>query len=89
MDNISDIALFNSLKELQEDDIVIRHQYNKMPVRVEYSLSKKGKTLIPVLDVISTLAFHNSDISLYKGKHFEKFHRSSFKPLYKKNIQPK
>lgn len=83
MENISDAALADSLKELQESGIVIRHQYNEMPVRVEYSLSEKGKTLIPVLNVISAWAVHHSDIGLYRGKHFEEVHRSSFRPLDK------
>lgn len=79
MDNISDAALADSLKELQEKGIVSRRQYNEMPIRVEYSLSEKGKTLLPVLNVISDWAVENStdDIN-YVGKHFEKVHRATF-----------
>lgn len=84
MDNISDAALADSLKELQESGIVVRHQYNEMPVRVEYSLSDKGKTLLPVLDVISEWAVkHGEDETVYKGKHFEEVHRLDFKKFEK------
>ncbi|WP_299285123.1 helix-turn-helix domain-containing protein [uncultured Mucilaginibacter sp.] len=37
------------LKELQEDGLIIRHDYQEKPPRVEYELSERGKTLIPVL----------------------------------------
>lgn len=78
MENISDAALADSLRELQESGVINRHQYNEMPVRVEYSLSDKGKTLIPVLDVISDWAINNSDESIYKGRHFEQDHQVKF-----------
>ena len=46
---ITNTMLAQSLKELEADGLVIRKQYDEMPVRVEYSLSKKTKTLIPIL----------------------------------------
>lgn len=79
MENISDAALADSLKELQKDGIVERKQYNEMPIRVEYSLTKAGKSLIPVLDTISNWAVHHSNINIYKGFHFDKVHRDKFK----------
>lgn len=41
------------LKELEEDGIIYREQYNQVPPKVEYSLTKKGKTLVPILDLMS------------------------------------
>ena len=41
--------LAQSLKEMESDGLVIRKQYDEMPVRVEYSLSEKAKSLIPIL----------------------------------------
>ena len=78
MENISDAALADSLKELQQQGIVERKQYNEMPIRVEYSLTKKGKSLIPVLDTISEWAVEHSSIDSYHGKHFDKVHKDSF-----------
>lgn len=46
---ITNTMLANSLKDLMESGLVARHQYNEMPVRVEYGLTGKGTTLIPVL----------------------------------------
>lgn len=79
MENISDAALADSLKELQNAGILERHQYNEMPIRVEYSLTPKGKTLIPVLDTISDWAIQNSPVDIYKGKHFDEVHREKFR----------
>ena len=46
---ITNTMLANSLKELENDGMVIRKQYDEMPVRVEYSLTDKAKSLIPIL----------------------------------------
>ena len=46
---ITNTMLANSLKELEADGLVERKQYDEMPVRVEYSLTKKTKNLIPIL----------------------------------------
>ena len=46
---ITNTMLANSLKELESDGLVLRKQYDEMPVRVEYSLSRKAKSLIPIL----------------------------------------
>ncbi|WP_428026040.1 winged helix-turn-helix transcriptional regulator [Arcobacter sp.] len=42
--------LSNQLKELEVDKLIIRKEYPMIPPKVEYSLSKKGQTLIPILD---------------------------------------
>ena len=46
---ITNTMLAQSLKELEHDGLVCRRQYDEMPVRVEYSLTEKAKSLIPIL----------------------------------------
>ncbi len=46
---ITNTMLANSLKELESDGLVQRRQYDEMPVRVEYNLTDKAKSLIPIL----------------------------------------
>ncbi|SFG08066.1 transcriptional regulator, HxlR family [Lachnospiraceae bacterium C7] len=46
---ITNTMLSQSLKELEQDGLVKRTQYDEMPVRVEYSLTPKAKTMIPIL----------------------------------------
>ena len=46
---ITNTMLSNSLKEMIDDGLVVRTQYDEMPVRVEYSLTPKAQSLIPIL----------------------------------------
>lgn len=71
-------TLLKGLKELQQQDIVSRHQYNEMSIRVEYDLTKKGRSLIPILDTISDWAIAHSDEDIYQVKHVDKVHRAKF-----------
>ncbi|MGN0241806.1 MAG: winged helix-turn-helix transcriptional regulator [Candidatus Weimeria sp.] len=52
MKNITDAVLAATLKELIKDDLVNRKSYNEIPPRVEYSLTEKGKSVIPILQSI-------------------------------------
>lgn len=52
MCNITDAVLATTLKELIRDGIVNRKQYEEIPPRVEYSLTEKGKSVVPILQSI-------------------------------------
>jgi DNA-binding HxlR family transcriptional regulator len=41
--------LASSLRELEEAGLVVRKQYMEMPLRVEYSLTDRCGSLIPIL----------------------------------------
>lgn len=47
---ISYKTLSTSLKELQADQLINREEYPQIPPKVEYSLTERGKSLIPILD---------------------------------------
>lgn len=49
MVNITDAVLASTLKDLIADDIVARKQYNEIPPKVEYTLTDKGKSVVPIL----------------------------------------
>ena len=49
---ISFKTLSLSLKELEADGLIIRKEYPQIPPKVEYSLSERGKSLVPVLDAM-------------------------------------
>lgn len=49
---ISRKVLTTQLKELVEDKLVTRTSFNETPPRVEYSLTDKGKELIPIFKEI-------------------------------------
>lgn len=47
-------TLTDSLKGLELDGLVIRKEYPQVPPKVEYSLTEKGKSLIPMLTDLCT-----------------------------------
>ncbi|WP_032123408.1 winged helix-turn-helix transcriptional regulator [Clostridium amazonitimonense] len=50
--NISFIThkmLSSQLKELENDGLIIRKEYPQIPPKVEYSLSEKGLSLVPLI----------------------------------------
>ncbi|MDE5965098.1 MAG: helix-turn-helix transcriptional regulator [Eubacterium sp.] len=47
---ISYKTLSTTLKELEADGLVHREEYPQIPPKVEYSLTERGKSLIPILD---------------------------------------
>ena len=47
--DITDAVLAATLKELSADGIVERRQYNEIPPKVEYFLTERGKSVIPIL----------------------------------------
>ena len=61
--NITDAVLSVTLKELIADDIVIRKSYDEIPPRVEYSLTDKGSSVVPILQTICQWsgAYHKED----------------------------
>lgn len=49
---VTNMMLTKCLRELEEFDLVHRMQYNEIPPRVEYSLTERGKTLLPALEAL-------------------------------------
>ena len=52
IDEISYKTLSSSLKELETDKLVYRKEYPQIPPKVEYSLTERGKSLIPILETM-------------------------------------
>lgn len=46
---ITNIMLTQSLRELEQSHLVERKSYGTVPPKVEYSLTERGRTLIPIL----------------------------------------
>ncbi|SDI70163.1 DNA-binding transcriptional regulator, HxlR family [Chryseobacterium taeanense] len=54
MPNITEMTLSLQLKQLEKDDLIVRKVYGKKPpVKVIYSLSDFGKSLVQVLEAIT------------------------------------
>ena len=46
---ITNAILSNTLKTLETKRIVVRTQFNEVPLRVEYSLSEAGKAMLSII----------------------------------------
>ena len=63
MMNITDAVLAATLKDLIKDNLIERKSYDEIPPRVEYSLSEKGRSVVPILQSIcrwSGIFYHDS-----------------------------
>ena len=45
--------LSKQFKKLEDQGMVLRKEYAKVPPRVGYSLTEKGKSIIPVMESIA------------------------------------
>lgn len=50
---ISDKILSQQLGVLEREGIIHREEYPQIPPRVEYSLTEKGKSLVPILELMA------------------------------------
>ena len=63
MGNITDAVLASALKNLISSDIVSRRSYDEIPPKVEYSLTEKGISVVPISQSICQWsgAFHKEE----------------------------
>lgn len=69
MDGVTERTLSIQLKSMEEDGMISRKAYNtKPPLKVEYSLTEYGKTLIPTIR--SIVSWGNLVIEKYSKEQF-------------------
>ena len=56
---VADKTLSLHLKELERDGLIHREMYPEVPPKVEYSLTKRGHSLMKVLDQLCTWGIEN------------------------------
>ena len=61
--NITDAVLGAALKTLIRNEMINRRSYDEIPPRVEYSLTEKGVSVVPILQSICQWAgaYHKKD----------------------------
>ena len=64
LEGISQKVLTDSLRQMMDDGLVYRHDYQEMPPRVDYSLTELGEKLLPIMDALAD--FGNYYISAIK-----------------------
>ena len=63
---VTNAALTNTLRELELCGLVNRVQYNEIPPRVEYSLTEKGRDLMPVFHQMYEWSVKHWDVEEFK-----------------------
>lgn len=62
IEDISFKTLSANLKELEHDGLINRKEYRQVPPKVEYSLTERGETLIPILNALCAWGYsHKQD----------------------------
>lgn len=64
--NITYAVLSAMLKELITDNLIRREQYSEIPPRVEYALTEKGNSVLPILQSICHWSRQQTDDQLEK-----------------------
>jgi DNA-binding HxlR family transcriptional regulator len=49
---ISSRTLMGRLREMEQDELILRNNYGGLPRRVEYELTERGRRLVPLLDAL-------------------------------------
>lgn len=52
IDGISQKVLTDSLRQMIEDGLIYRYDYQEMPPKVEYGLTELGKEMLPIIDAL-------------------------------------
>lgn len=68
--DVSQKMLTSTLRKLEADDLLSWTIYPEVPPRVEYKLTKRGKTLIPLLNQLVDWSLDNMDAII---RHREKY----------------
>ena len=71
--NIPDISqkmLATTLKMLEADGLILRVAFSEIPPRVEYSLTKKGESLLPLINNLISWASDNMEDIIESRRNF-------------------
>lgn len=68
--DVSQKMLTSTLRELEADDLIKRTIYPEVPPRVEYKLTERGLSLIPLLNQLVDWSLENMDAIVNHRKKF-------------------
>ena len=68
--DVSQKMLTSTLRELEADDLVKRTAYPEVPSRVEYELTERGQSLIPLLNQFVDWSLENMEAIVKHRKEY-------------------
>ena len=66
IEDINAKILSARLKEMEEDGLIERNIYPDKPIRIEYTITEKGKALAPILDQMSAFSMRFCAKDIFK-----------------------
>jgi DNA-binding HxlR family transcriptional regulator len=66
IEDINAKVLSARLKEMEEDGLIERNIYPDKPVRIEYTITEKGRALAPILDQMSAFSMRYCAKDIFK-----------------------
>lgn len=69
LENAPKKTLTEQLRELEDDGIIERNVIPTIPVQVEYTITKYGKSLFPLLDAMCDWGYEHFDNNRYELSH--------------------
>jgi DNA-binding HxlR family transcriptional regulator len=81
IENINPKTLSIRLKELEKTKLIERTVYDETPIRIEYTLTKKGKDLQGIIDQMAAFSMKHYPKTVFKdGK------KRNYKQIFKKPV---
>ena len=68
IEGISTKTLSIRLREMEENELINREVISKRPIQVTYSLTEKGKTLEPILEVLAEFSMKYEPKTIFKDE---------------------
>ena len=66
IEDINAKVLSARLREMEEDGLIERKIYPEKPVRIEYTITEKGRALAPILDQLSAFSMRYCAKDIFK-----------------------
>ncbi len=67
IDGISQKVLTNSLRQMIDDGLVYRHDYQEQPPRVEYSLTRLGTEMLPIVNALADFGNYYKSVTALRS----------------------
>ncbi|OUO80694.1 transcriptional regulator [Blautia sp. An249] len=62
IDGISQKVLTDSLRQMMDDGLVYRHDYQQQPLKVEYGLTELGQKMLPIVDALADFGIYYKSV---------------------------
>lgn len=70
LEGISQKVLTDSLRQMMDDSLVYRQDYQELPPRVEYGLTDLGKEMLPIIDALANFGNYYKSVVAERKNEF-------------------